>query len=119
MNVFDNAAKIARELFGNTEKSEKVFGSSDKSSWMNDLKQIRKMISATINGTYKMSKRTMLMVVGGIIYVISPLDFLPEFIPFIGVLDDIAILALVYKRLKTELEKFRNSTSFQDAEVIS
>ncbi|HZS46393.1 MAG TPA: YkvA family protein [Blastocatellia bacterium] len=36
---------------------------------------------------------------GAIIYVISPLDFIPDFIPFIGQVDDIYIVALAILRL--------------------
>ena len=39
-----------------------------------------------------------LLVIGSILYVISPVDFLPEFImPFIGSLDDVIIIILAGK----------------------
>jgi len=36
---------------------------------------------------------------GAIIYVISPIDFIPDFIPFIGQVDDIYLVALAVLRL--------------------
>ena len=36
---------------------------------------------------------------GAIIYVISPIDFIPDFIPFIGQVDDIYLVALAILRL--------------------
>lgn len=39
-------------------------------------------------------------------YVVSPVDFLPDFIPFVGQIDDVLLVALVLKR-------FMNSASPQ------
>lgn len=39
------------------------------------------------------------LLVGAIIYVISPLDLLPDVIPFIGQVDDLYLVALVLLRL--------------------
>ena len=39
------------------------------------------------------------LLVGAIIYVISPLDLIPDFIPFIGEVDDLYLVALVLLRL--------------------
>ncbi|MGE5391525.1 MAG: YkvA family protein [Deltaproteobacteria bacterium] len=47
----------------------------------------------------KVSKTDKALLLGTIIYVASPLDFLPDFIPFLGKVDDILLIALVLKRL--------------------
>ncbi|MDD2586558.1 MAG: DUF1232 domain-containing protein [Syntrophomonadaceae bacterium] len=39
------------------------------------------------------------LVIATIAYVLSPLDFLPDMIPFLGQVDDILLVALVLKRL--------------------
>lgn len=39
------------------------------------------------------------LVIAAITYVLSPLDFLPDMIPFLGQVDDILLVALVLKRL--------------------
>jgi len=39
------------------------------------------------------------LLVGAIIYVISPIDLIPDFIPFIGEIDDLYLVALVLLRL--------------------
>jgi uncharacterized membrane protein YkvA (DUF1232 family) len=41
------------------------------------------------------------LLVGVIAYVISPLDFIPDFIPFVGEVDDLYLVALVLLRLMT------------------
>lgn len=39
------------------------------------------------------------LVVGAIVYVISPLDFIPDVIPFVGQIDDLYLVALTVLRL--------------------
>ena len=39
------------------------------------------------------------LLVGAIIYVISPLDLIPDFIPFVGEIDDLYLVSLVLLRL--------------------
>jgi len=39
------------------------------------------------------------LLVGTIVYVVSPLDFIPDVIPFIGQVDDLYLVALVVLRL--------------------
>jgi len=45
------------------------------------------------------SKTDRVLLLGTIAYVLSPWDFLPDVIPFLGQLDDLLLLALVLKRL--------------------
>lgn len=40
------------------------------------------------------------------LYLISPLDIIPDWIPVIGVLDDLALLAMAIPMLTSEAEKF-------------
>jgi uncharacterized membrane protein YkvA (DUF1232 family) len=37
-------------------------------------------------------------------YVLSPLDFMPDFIPFIGQVDDVLLVALVLKRFMNSVD---------------
>ncbi len=39
------------------------------------------------------------MLIGTVVYVISPLDLLPDFVPFLGQVDDIYLVSLVLLRL--------------------
>jgi uncharacterized membrane protein YkvA (DUF1232 family) len=39
------------------------------------------------------------MLIGTVVYVVSPLDLLPDFIPFLGQVDDLYLVALVLLRL--------------------
>lgn len=47
----------------------------------------------------RVSKTDKALLVAAIAYVISPWDFLPDFMPFLGQVDDLLLLALVLRRL--------------------
>ena len=47
----------------------------------------------------RVSKADKVVLAGTIIYVISPLDFIPDLIPFIGQVDDMYLVALALLRL--------------------
>jgi len=43
--------------------------------------------------------------IGAIVYVISPLDFIPDVLPFIGQVDDIYVVALTLLRLMSKTDE--------------
>jgi uncharacterized membrane protein YkvA (DUF1232 family) len=50
--------------------------------------------------------KSMLVVVAAIIYFVSPIDLIPDFIPVTGLSDDFAVLLWVYNTLNGEIDKF-------------
>jgi len=46
----------------------------------------------------RVSRADKLILAGAIVYVITPFDFIPDFIPFIGQVDDIYLVAIVLLR---------------------
>lgn len=113
-----------KKLLGTIALLKGVFGAkksdSSTTTWGEDLSDAKKMISAALKGEFKLKKRNILIILGGLLYVISPLDFLPAaLLGPIGLADDAAILMFVYKRITSELERFRTVAKFQDADVVS
>ena len=123
------ALAIAQQIFKNQDKIKEVFNDSTKKAENNkdkmgsgrwgDVKTLRTMLKAWQSGTYKFSKRTVIYVVAGLLYFVSPVDIIPDFLLGVGFIDDAAVLALVIKRIKSELDRFKSETTYQDAEVIS
>ncbi len=50
----------------------------------------------------QVSEKAILM--GTVVYVLSPLDFLPDAIPFLGQIDDLLLVALVLKRFLNSID---------------
>ena len=40
------------------------------------------------------------LIIGGLIYMVSPIDLIPDFIPIIGLADDAGVLAMIYNQFK-------------------
>ena len=71
------------------------------------LKVITRMVQAWRNKAYTdFSYTTVFISVAILAYFISPVDLLPDFIPFIGGLDDVLLLAYLIKIIDKEIEKF-------------
>lgn len=48
------------------------------------------------------------VITAGIIYFLSPLDVIPDFLSFIGFTDDAVVLAFIFNSLKKEFDKYIN-----------
>jgi uncharacterized membrane protein YkvA (DUF1232 family) len=48
------------------------------------------------------------MIGGGLLYFILPADLIPDFIPLVGYLDDLAVLTTIMNSLKGELNTYRS-----------
>jgi uncharacterized membrane protein YkvA (DUF1232 family) len=65
------------------------------------------LIKAYIAGTYKkLPAITLVKMVAVLIYFISPFDFIPDVLPFVGFTDDLAVVLWVGKSIKNELDEF-------------
>lgn len=75
--------------------------------FVSKIPAIWRMIKAWKNGQYKTNAMDLILPVLGLLYVISPIDLLPEIaIPVVGTLDDLAVLALIMPRLLKEVDKY-------------
>jgi uncharacterized membrane protein YkvA (DUF1232 family) len=59
------------------------------------------------SGTYRdIAPWALAAVAFGLLYLVNPVELIPDVIPMIGYLDDIAVMAVVLKLVKAELEKY-------------
>lgn len=116
--IFKNKDKIIEVLNDSTKKAEESQDKMGSGLWA-DVKNLRDMLKAWVSGSFKMSKTTILYVIAGLLYFVNPLDLVPDFILGLGFLDDAAVLSIVVGRIKGELDKFKEESKYEDAEVIS
>jgi uncharacterized membrane protein YkvA (DUF1232 family) len=65
------------------------------------------MVKAYATGRYRdIPWKSMLLVLGMIIYFINPLDLIPDLVPLAGLADDFALLVWVYNSVASEIDKF-------------
>lgn len=78
----------------------------------NDMSTLRHFVSDILHRRYKdYSLTTILLSVAAIVYIIFPLDFIPDLLPFFGAIDDLTIFTWAMSCLGDELRKYRDSTS--------
>ena len=71
-------------------------------------------------GEYRaISGKALVSVVAGLMYFLSPVDAIPDFIPVFGMLDDIAVLAWLMKVFDDELGAFRLWRNRQNPEKLA
>lgn len=75
---------------------------------MKDVKALYRMTRDSLKGDYKLHPVNMSIIAGGLLYFIIPTDFIPDFIPFLGLLDDVAVLTTIIKSMQGELKKYRD-----------
>lgn len=80
-----------------------------------DLELLAGFLKDTIQGKYKIRNKTnILLAVAALLYVVSPMDFVPDFFIALGLLDDIAIVCWAMNRLNKELIDYKKSKIDED-----
>jgi uncharacterized membrane protein YkvA (DUF1232 family) len=86
--------------------AKKDIGHLAHEAWDN-LQTLFRLVKAAASGEYTgMPTPTVLGAVAVLIYFLSPIDIVPDFIPVVGLLDDVALMAWFTSTLKTEMDKF-------------
>ena len=86
------------------------YGSKNgRSSGKDTLLLIKDYLFDVTTGRYKgYDVKKLVVIIGAVIYVVTPFDFLPDFIPP-GLIDDLSIVAWALKEASAELEKYKQS----------
>ena len=85
----------------------------------NQTKLMMELIDDFRSGTYRsISWRSLALVAAAILYVASPADVLPDVLTGLGLLDDIAVAALVARVLRKELEAYCRFKGYAIAEYF-
>ena len=83
------------------------------------LQLLLSMFKDYVNGSYKkIPTKTLVLVIVGLVYFVSPVDIVPDFILGLGFIDDASILAFLIHQVSNEINKYKSwKIEHQEAEV--
>jgi len=66
-----------------------------------------RMVRAYMNGDYReIPWKNLLYITAGIVYFVTPLDLIPDFIPLTGFMDDLTVLMWVFNSVRSSIDDF-------------
>jgi uncharacterized membrane protein YkvA (DUF1232 family) len=71
------------------------------------MKALIRMLRAWSKGSYRLPARTLIFGLAGLIYFVSPIDAISDFIPVLGLVDDVTVIAFVLNAIGRDLDDFR------------
>jgi len=102
-----NSAKmfeLAKQVIG---KLQKVGFRENMSDFQTNVQLLIRMVRAYASGEYKgLPWKSILSIVAVLIYFVSPIDLIPDFLPIIGITDDVALVVWLVKTFSGDIQKF-------------
>jgi uncharacterized membrane protein YkvA (DUF1232 family) len=103
--IVDDKEKTKKVLQEAMDLAEKIKGPLEK-VW-DILKLMFWIVSDWILGKYKaVPIGSIIAIIAALIYLISPIDAIPDPIPVIGYIDDVFVIGLVFAQVRADLEKY-------------
>ena len=96
-----------RDNISDEEMNEAVKKSGNLKDKAKDFLLLIDMVKDYFKGEFDISKVNLAIIIGCIIYVISPIDAAPDFIPFVGWLDDGTVVAFVLASISAIIEEYK------------
>jgi uncharacterized membrane protein YkvA (DUF1232 family) len=113
----DKAAENAKGVVNRPEVAARISARATKMARhyrgrlggsFNDIQTMARLVGAWATRRYRaIPIRSLIALLGALIYFLVPLDAVPDFIVALGLLDDIAIIAKVVSLFRQDIEAFR------------
>ena len=116
---YQRAKETATRIVGDKDKmNDLVNASKDKLGNINfedskvsrmaiNLRVMSRMIKEYAKGSYReLPWRSLTAIVAGMVYFLMPIDLIPDFIPFTGLLDDFTVIMLISGAFRQDIEEF-------------
>ena len=108
MNLLKNKDNL-KQLFNNTgdKLSDLSIRNIQNTTFSKRVGVLIRMIKAYTKGHYRdIQVQNIVLMVAALIYFVTPLDLIPDFIPVTGFIDDFTVVLWVYNRVQTEISNF-------------
>lgn len=104
-----------KRVLDNEEKIKAMFRLDSLKENASYVPLFFEMIKANFSGKYtEVPVGTIATIIGTLLYVFSPIDVVPDFLPGVGLLDDAAMMALCVATVKLDVDKYKEWKANQD-----
>lgn len=105
------AEGMSREDIGDTIGKEKQAEQLAKKGFLcqywSDVKTSFALLNDWYMGNYKkIPSRMVAAIAGALLYLVSPLDVVPDWVPFSGLIDDALVLAAIFALSRQDLDEY-------------
>ena len=107
-NILKNQERLLNLMKASGAKLKDIDVSKLKDNkFVDRLKVIIRMVKAYKSGEYRDIRwQSVLLLVAALVYFVTPIDLIPDFIPITGLVDDFSVVVWVYSNLKEEIDRF-------------
>lgn len=107
-NILKNKEKLRHLMNASGEKLKDInFDKIKDNKFVDRVKVIIRMIKSYKSGEYRAIRwQSILLLVAALVYFVTPIDLIPDFIPLTGYLDDLTVIVWVYNKLKEEIDNY-------------
>lgn len=125
-SILNSKSHRAQRIISDPERMERlakdsfslIRGKKKFSEVQSEAVLLINMVKDTVKGRYKgLGKKNVIMIVAGLLYLVNPMDIVPDFIFGIGFADDLGVFVYVISRLSEEIARYRQWKKPQKEEV--
>ena len=100
----DKMGQLIRSVI---DKVDELGENASLKKLINKVEKLIKMVKSYYHGEYtQYPKRTLLLILFGLIYFLMPIDAIPDFIPIYGFIDDLTVLLWVYRSIRKDIDAY-------------
>ncbi|MDN6276293.1 YkvA family protein [Psychrobacter sp.] len=104
-----NLMESIKHILGKEDKiNDQLDNGRGLERYAKDLLLLMSLVKDYYRGNYRnIPYKTISAAVVGLLYVLNPIDLIPDFIPFIGQVDDALVLRFCLKLMEKDLSKYK------------
>ena len=109
MRIINEQSQVKKLIWQVSQKLQKINSSNQQViELMEHVQLFLRMIKKSFVGEYSaFSHKTLLSLVFGLLYFVTPMDVVPDFVPLLGFSDDLSIIYFIIKNFKSDIEAFK------------